>query len=77
MTKDEKEFRDWLKTTYGVQEFNNYSGTQTEELAIQFALFKQKSNGGTACECGNTTFTHRHTNWIQCVSCNKIKVLKD
>lgn len=37
MKPEEKHFRDWLKTNYGQQDFNNYSGTQTEELAIQFA----------------------------------------
>lgn len=29
------------------------------------------------CECGNSTYTHRHSNWIECTSCNKIKILKD
>jgi len=41
MTKDEKEFRTWLKDNYGIQDYNNYSSTQAEELAIQYAHFKQ------------------------------------
>jgi len=32
---------------------------------------------GESCKCGNKTFTHRHTNWIECTACNKIKVLQD
>ena len=35
-----------------------------------------KEHNGS-CKCGNKTFTHRHTNWIECTSCNKIKVLQD
>lgn len=31
---------------------------------------------GLTCECGNHTFTHRHSNWIECTACNKIQVLK-
>jgi len=27
------------------------------------------------CDCGNQTFFHRHSNWLECTSCNKIKVL--
>lgn len=32
---------------------------------------------GLSCKCGNQTFTHRHSNWIECTSCNRIKVLQD
>ena len=28
-----------------------------------------------SCECGNKTFTHRHSNLIECTSCNKIRIL--
>lgn len=35
-----------------------------------------RDTDGIACSCGNQTFKHRHTNWIECTSCNKIKVLK-
>jgi hypothetical protein len=31
---------------------------------------------GMACKCGNKTFTHRHSNWIECTACNKINVLQ-
>lgn len=27
--------------------------------------------------CGNDKFYHRYTNWIQCIECSQIKVLKD
>lgn len=32
---------------------------------------------GLACKCGNQTFTHRHSNWIECTACNKIQILQD
>jgi len=32
---------------------------------------------GQPCECGNKTLTHKHTNCIECTSCNRIKVLQD
>ena len=31
---------------------------------------------GLACKCGNKTFTHRHSNWIECTTCNKIQILQ-
>ena len=31
---------------------------------------------GLSCKCGNKTFIHRHTNWIECTACNKINILK-
>lgn len=31
---------------------------------------------GLACKCGNQTFTHRHSNWIECTACNKIQILQ-
>lgn len=39
----------------------------------QIDLTKTKIN----CDCGNPIFTHRHTNWIECTKCNKIKTLFD
>ncbi len=36
-TPNEKHFREWLKKNYGIQDSNNYEGTQTEEIAIQYA----------------------------------------
>jgi hypothetical protein len=30
---------------------------------------------GISCECGNKIFTHRHSNWIECITCNKIKII--
>ncbi len=29
-----------------------------------------------SCICGNRTYTHRHSNWIECTVCHKIKFLK-
>ena len=34
-----------------------------------------EADSGLACTCGNKTFTHRHTNWIECTACSKIKIL--
>ena len=33
----EQHFRDWLRKTYGVQDYEAYQNTQTEEIAIQYA----------------------------------------
>ena len=30
---------------------------------------------GKICSCGNDTFYHRHSNWIECTLCNKIYVV--
>lgn len=27
------------------------------------------------CKCGNFTFTHRHSNWIECTKCHLISIL--
>jgi len=42
-----------------------------------FTVIPEKVTEGESCKCGNKTFTHRHTNWIECTSCNEIKVLQD
>jgi len=34
--KPELEFRDWLRKTYGVQDYEAYRNTQTEEIAIRY-----------------------------------------
>lgn len=44
-----------------------------EQLSIPVVSITE----GQSCKCGNKTFTHRHTNWIECTSCNQIKVLQD
>lgn len=36
MTEEQK-FRDWLRRTYGVQDYEAYRNTQTEEMAILYA----------------------------------------
>lgn len=36
---------------------------------------KRSAVDGLACTCGNKTFTHRHSNWIECTDCHKIQVL--
>lgn len=33
----EIKFRNWLKKTYGIQDYNAYANTQTEEIAIRYA----------------------------------------
>lgn len=38
MKQLEQDFRDWLKTTYGIQDYNAYKNTQTEEIAIRYAV---------------------------------------
>lgn len=39
--------------------------------------FSNADVSGLACNCGNKTFTHRHSNWIECTACNKIQILQD
>lgn len=38
-------------------------------------VFNEKYN--VRCECGCSLFTHRHSNWIECISCHRIKILED
>ncbi len=38
--KLELEFRDWLRKTYGVQDYEAYRNTQTEEIAIRYSEYK-------------------------------------
>lgn len=45
----------------------------TEALTLLLGLFDVS---GMACKCGNQTYTHRHSNWIECTACNKIQVLQ-
>jgi len=47
--------------------------TETEAHNLLLGLFDVS---GLACKCGNKTFTHRHSNWIECTVCNKIQVLQ-
>ena len=64
-----------------------YFGINEHELEVRervadyiinnFVLFGVSITEGQSCKCGNKTFTHRHTNWIECTSCNRIKVLQD
>jgi hypothetical protein len=42
--KDLKDFRVWLKKTYGPQDAFEYEHTFTEEIAIRYAQHKQKLN---------------------------------
>jgi len=37
MEINKKTFDDWMKKNYGVQEQQNYEGTQTEEICLKFA----------------------------------------
>jgi len=38
--------------------------------------YSQTPVSGLACKCGNKTFKHIHSNWIECTACNKINVLQ-
>lgn len=62
------------------QENNQDREILTDYKTIKAALTEylaktNSSDDGLACTCGNKTFTHRHTNWIECTACNKIKRL--
>lgn len=58
MTEEQK-FRDWLRRNYGVQDYEAYRNTQTEELAIQYAkhvtaqLQQHGVSGKRPFECPN------------------------
>jgi len=45
--KQEIEFRDWLRRTYGVQDYEAFQNTQTEEIAIRYSehVTKQLQQG--------------------------------
>jgi hypothetical protein len=45
-----------------------------EEEFIQ--AYSQTPVSGLACKCGNKTFKHIHSNWIECTACYKINVLQ-
>jgi len=59
---------------YGVSEMANYRIEQFIESLIEEKL-DTTALGGQKCTCGNNTFTHRHSNWIECTKCNKIITL--
>lgn len=44
-----------------------------------FCIFKTESVKVEypECECGNKTYTHRHSNWIECTKCGKIQILRN
>ncbi len=45
------------------------------EIIDDLSSIEKSITNGLACKCGNKTFTHRHSNWIECTACNKIKIL--
>lgn len=80
MIESKSEFND-LITRLKAKEKANKLG---KSLQIKLQAFKEVeqlinnlASPGVTCTCGNKTFTHRHTNWIECTSCNKIKVLQN
>jgi len=36
----------------------------------------KNNSKNVACQCGCNTFTHRHSNWIECTSCARIRILQ-
>lgn len=42
VTKEITEFRDWFKKTYGIQDYEAYRDSQTEEICIQYASLKEQ-----------------------------------
>ncbi len=43
----------------------SYIKERKEEIQVDYS----------PCECGNVLFKHRHSNWIECTKCNKIRIL--
>mgnify|MGYP003115445674 CR=1 FL=1 len=67
-------FNDDDKSTYTIPELMQaYTDHKLKLLGIANVSITE----GQSCKCGNKTFTHRHSNWIECTSCNQIKVLQD
>jgi len=64
---------DFKDITHNAIEFEDFNDVADAILI----LFGVSITEGQSCKCGNKTFTHRHTNWIECTSCNRIKVLQD
>ena len=57
---------------------NKYIQNAYYEFAEQYhnaKLESQKDNISIPCTCGNNLFIHRHSNWIVCAKCNKVKIL--
>ena len=54
-----------------------WSDKRINDQDLKFELVAEVSptNDVITCKCGNKTFTHRHSNWIECVACHKIKIL--
>ncbi len=65
MNTQKEEFRKWMLDTFGRQDANDYAGTFTEEIAIEFADFKQKLN------------KHSVSGLLSCRYCNSKNILKD
>jgi NADH pyrophosphatase NudC (nudix superfamily) len=68
-----------------LSELNRWDLTNSQEKSTKEALAKELSRAvkdcmvseksSIPCDCGNRTFTHRHTNYIECTSCNKIRII--
>jgi hypothetical protein len=57
------------------QPVSNWHDKQDLLEAVRKAL-RTHDVSGLACKCGNQIFIHRHSNWIECIACNKIHILQ-
>ena len=54
---------------------DDHYGRQTVMNMLEEALTLHDKTDSLPCKCGAKTFTHRHSNWIECTDCNKIKIV--
>jgi hypothetical protein len=65
-------FRTEVGYNFGYVLINDFIERLEKEKVIKV---KKTNIDGRPCECGNKTFIHRHTNWIECTACNNIQIL--
>ncbi|MCH6574665.1 MAG: hypothetical protein IH795_05605 [Bacteroidetes bacterium] len=62
-------FRQWMTKTYGIQDANDYKGTQPEEMAIDFAKHYHKEQSGNVLPTEDK--------YCSCISSSNIKPIND
>jgi hypothetical protein len=67
----------WVQDMNNDKEPTNFNDWYaSDEVQEQVKNCSIPAVSGLACKCGNQTFTHRHSNWIECTACDKIQVLQ-
>lgn len=61
---------------YSYNELNVIKDALRRYHNAKLKLLSIDDGSGLACKCGNQIFIHRHSNWIECIACNKIHILQ-